>query len=815
MPNFRHSLRALIKQPLFSAIVIVTFALGIGANSAVFSVINAVLLRPLAYHQPQRLVAVLPYDMRVGTANGYDQSAASYPDFVDWRAQNRVFEQMAVYTNESLTLTDGNEAVQLQGQAVSADLFTLLGVQPMLGRAFSPKEDEPGSHVVVLSNEFWRSRFGADPGILGKSLMLDREQYVVVGVMPPGFSFPVRKTPVELWTTVAILRESRDGGQPMTEQRGNDFLNCIARLKPGISLNQAQANIDAISGALRQQYPDSNTYLAVKILPLVSALVDQAHSALLMLCAMAGCVLLVACLNVANLLLARSLSRQKEISIRAALGAGRWQIVKQLLAESTLLAAFGGVAGLLLAVSGLDLLKQFLPANIPRIEQISLDFRVIAFTAGASLMVGTLSGLLPAWRVSHANLAGSLNETGRGSTEGIRGRRTRAVLVVLEIVLALVLLVSAGLLAESFLRLQKVRPGFDPVNVMTARIALPNANYGKPEQAATFYKTLLTRVSELPGVRSASAAWWLPLSGSEITFNFDIEERPVPKALQPLAQVNAVALGYFKTIAVPVLRGRDFTARDDINAPPVVIVSEEFARQFFPGEDPIGKRIKPSGSVSPGEPPVREIVGVVGDTHLISLSAAPKPQIYVPHEQFAVQGMSLVVRAAGDPRSLTETLRKTVADLDKDVPLFRPHTLVEYASQSVSQPRFNAMLVGLFALIALLLAAAGIFGVISYTVTQRTQEIGIRLALGAQRGDVLRLIIGQGMRLLAIGLVCGFAGVFGLGHLLQSLLFGIGAHDLATMLGVSTILSLVAFFACWIPATRAARVDPVIALRNE
>jgi putative ABC transport system permease protein len=535
----------------------------------------------------------------------------------------------------------------------------------------------------------------------------------------------------------------------------------------------------------------------------------------LMLCAMAGCVLLVACLNVANLLLARSLSRQREISIRAALGAGRWQIVRQLLTESIVLAAFGGMTGLLLGVWGLDLLKQFLPAGIPRIDQISLDYRVVAFTAIASLTVGLVSGLLPAWRVSHADLAGSLNETGRGSSEGVRGRRTRSALVVLEIVLALVLLASAGLLAESFLRLQKVQPGFDPTNVMTARVALPNATYGKPEQAAAFYKTLLARISELPGVRSASAAWWLPLSGSEITFNFDIEERPVPTANQPLAQVNSVALDYFKALGVPLLRGRDFTARDDINAPPVVIVSEEFARQFFPGEDPVGKRITPNGSVTPGKAPVREIVGVVGDTHLISLSAAPKPQIYVPHQQFAVQGMSLVVRSTSNPQSLTETLRKTVAELDKDIPLFRPRTLVDYAAQSVSQPRFNAMLVGLFALIALLLAAAGIFGVISYTVTQRTQEIGIRLALGAQRSDVLRLIIGQGMRLLLIGLACGFVGVFGLGHLLQSLLFGIEAHDLATMLGVSAILSLVAFFACWIPAMRAAQVDPVIALRNE
>jgi putative ABC transport system permease protein len=387
-------------------------------------------------------------------------------------------------------------------------------------------------------------------------------------------------------------------------------------------------------------------------------------------------------------------------------------------------------------------------------------------------------------------------------------------LVVLEIVFALVLLASAGLLAKSFLRLQNVPPGFDTTNVATARIALPDATYGKPEQAARFYQNLMERISQLPSVRGASAVWWLPLSGSEVTFNFDIEERPLPTAQQPLAQVNAVTPDYFNTVGVRVIQGRSITMRDDINAPMVCLVSQEFVREFFPNENPIGKRITPAGSVS-GKPPVREIVGVVNDMHLVSLSTKPKPQIYVPHQQFAIQGMSLVVRTQTDPHALINTLRSTVAGLDKDVPLFRPRTLSEYASQSISQPRFNAMLVALFALIALLLAAAGIFGLTSYSVTQRTQEIGIRMALGAQRGDVLRLILGQGMRLLGIGIICGFLGVLGLGHLLQSLLFGIGAHDLTTMVGVAVILSLVALLACWVPARRAARVDPVIALRSE
>ena len=817
MQNLRYTLRVLAKQPLFTAIVILTFALGIGANTAVFSVVNAVLLRPLPFHEPQNLVALGEFDTREKADPGTEIESISYLDYVGWRDQNKVFEHVAVCTNQSVgTLTDGNQATHVQGESVSANLFTLLGIQPILGRTFLPKEDEPGNHVAVLSYGLWQRQFGADRGIIGKTVVLDGKPFEVIGVMPPRFTFPLRfSNPPELWISMSNLRQTPpDGSQPMTEQRDNDFFSCIARLKPNVSMQQAQANIDTIVADWRRQYPDSKLHVGAKVIPEISSMIGSTRSALLMLCAMAGCVLLIACVNVANLLLARSLSRNREISIRAALGARRWHIIKQLLAESTLLGAFGGFAGSLIAIWGIDLLRAFLP-SIPRIDEISPDLRVLGFTALVSMAVGIFAGLLPAWRASHPNLAGSLNESSRGSSEGGSAGRTRAALVVIEIVLAVILLASAGLLMKSFLRLQKVPSGFDPTKVVTARVALPETNYGKPEQAAEFYKKLLDRVSALPGVQSAGAAWWIPLSGSDIGFTFNIEERPVPTAQQPVAQVNVVTPNYFQTVRVPIRQGRAFTEHDERTAPPVAIVSEGFAEHFFPGENPIGKRIIPNGSVDPGKPPVREIVGVVADMHLISLREAPKPQIYVPHQQFAIQSMSIFVRTPLDPQTVTAALRRTFNEIDKDIPVYRVRALPEYVSESVAQPRLNAMLVGLFALIALLLAAAGIFGVMSYSVTQRTQEIGIRLALGAQRYDVLRLIVGQGMRFVAAGLVLGLIGVFACTRLLQSLLFGIGATDLRTMLVVSIILSAVAFLACLLPARRATLVDPVRALRAQ
>lgn len=815
MQNLRYALRVLAKQPLFSAIVILTFALGIGANTAVFSVLNAVLLRPLPFHEPQNLVALGEFDTREKADPGIEIQSISYLDFVDWRDQTKVFEHVAVYTNQSVgTLTDGNQAAHVQGESVSADLFPLLGVQPILGRTFLPKEDEPGNQVVILSNELWQRQFGGDRGIIGRNITLDGKPFQVIGVMPPHFSYPLRfANPPELWISMALLRSTDDGSQPMTEQRDNDFFGCVARLKPGVSIRQAQANIDAITANWHQQYP-AKTSTGAKVVPELDAMLGSSHSALLMLCAMAGCVLLVACVNVANLLLARSLSRNREISIRAALGAGRSHILRQLLVESILLGAVGGLAGLLLALWGIDSLKTFLP-GLPRIDEISPDLRVLGFTALVSIGVGILAGLLPAWRASHPNLATSLNEAARGSSEGAAGHRTRASLVVLEIVLALVLLASAGLLVESFVRLQKVPAGFDATKVVTARIALPGASYPKPEDSTAFIKKFIERVSGLPGVQSAAAAWWIPLSGSEISFNFNVQERPLPEGQQPVAEVNVVTPEYFQTLRTPIALGRAFTERDDRHAPPVVIVSQSYAKQYFPGENPIGKRIIPNGSDSNDKPPVREIVGVVTDMHLISLRVSPRPQIYIPHQQFAIGAMSIFVRTQVDPESLTNSLRRTVAEMDKDVPIYRTRTLTDYMSQSVAQPRLNAMLVSLFAVIALLLAAAGIFGVMSYSVAQRTQEIGIRMALGAQRYDVLRLIVLQGMRFVGIGLVIGIIGVLICSRLLQSFLFGIGATDLRTMLVVMLILTGVALVACLVPARRATLVDPIKALRAE
>jgi predicted permease len=815
LQDLRYALRMLATQPAFASVVILTFALGIGANTAVFSVLNAVLLRPLPFHEPQKLVALGEYDTREKSDPGTQVNSISYLDYVDWRDRNEVFERVAVYTNQSVsTFTDGNQATHVQGEAVSADLFPLLGVQPALGRTFLPNGDEPGNHVVILSHQLWQRRFGADRGIIGKTVTLDGKQFQVIGDMPPRFTFPIVSNPPELWIPLSVLRQTEDGSPPMTEQRDNDFFQCIARLKSNVSIQQAQANIETLTANWRRQYPESKLHVGAKAIPEISAMIGNTHSALLMLCAMAVCVLLVACVNVANLLLARSLSRNREMSIRAALGAGRRHIIKELLTESILLGALGGLAGLLIAIWGVDSLKAFLP-SIPRIEEISPDPRVLTFTALISLAVGIFAGLLPAWRASNPNLAISLNESSRGSSEGRTGGRTRAGLVVVEIVLALVLLASAGLLVKSFVRLQKVPAGFDTTNVITARVALPQTTYGKAEQAAEFYKKLLSHVSSIPGVQSSGAAWWIPLSGSEISFTFNIEEHPVAPGQQPIAQMNVVTPDYFQAVRAPIRRGRAFTERDDRGAPPVAVVSESFAKQFFPGQDPIGKRIIPNGSVDPGKPPIREIVGVVADMHLISLRLAPKPQIYLPHQQFAIQSMSIFVRTQLDSQSLTNALYRAVAEIDKDVPVYRTRTLADYMAGSIAQPRLNAMLVSLFALIALLLATAGIFGVMSYSVTQRTQEIGIRLALGAQRYDVFRLLVGQGMRFVGVGLLFGLIGVFACTRLLQSLLFGVGATDLLTILSVTILLAFVAFIACWWPARRASSVDPVIALRSE
>jgi putative ABC transport system permease protein len=812
MANLRYAIRMLFKQRAFTAIAVLTLALGIGANTAIFTVVNAVLLRPLPFKNPDQLVTLSATDTRLGSSGPGD--SVSYPNFVDWRAQNVVLSRLAVYTSNSLNLTDGQEAAHIQAAAVSADLFPMLGVPPELGRTFLAREDEPGTHVIVLSDKLWRTRFGSDPLILEKNITLDGNPYQVVGVMPPDFQFPIQQTPVEAWTSIASFRQRQNGAPSMAEERGNSFLSTVGRMKPGVRLEQAQANLDQIASALSKQYPDSNTYGGVRVVPFLTSVVGHVRPALFMLLGTAGCVLLVACVNVANLLVARSVSRQKEIGIRSALGAQRGDIIRQLLVESALLGGLGGLIGLLIAIWGVDSLAYLLPADLPRASQISPDGWVLGFTAVVSLLVGCLAGLVPAWRASHPDLVSSLNESGRGSSESGRGLRLRGFLVVVEIVLALVLLSGAGVLAQSFLRLREVKPGFNAGGIMTVRLALPDAGYGKPEQAAAFYSKLMERITTLPGVVSAAASWWLPLSGSEIELDVDSQEHPLPAAERPESQANSVTPDYFRTLHIPLLRGRMFTERDDIKSPRVVVVNETFARQFFPGQDPVGKRITPDGTAENEKPPIREIIGVVGDAKAISLTARAKPQLYFPHQQFAVAGMSLLIRTSNDPRAIVPGLRDAVASLDKNIPIFRPRSLDEYISLSVAQPRFNALLVGLFAGVALLLAAAGIFGVMSYSVTQRTQEIGIRLALGAQRLDVLRLIVRQGMRLVAYGLGAGLVVSIGLNRLLKGLLYGISATDFFTLSMVSLLLALVAFLACWLPARRASGIDPMVALRE-
>jgi putative ABC transport system permease protein len=813
MAHLRYAIRMLLKQPGFTAIAVLTLALGIGANTAIFSVVNAVLLRPLPYPNQEQLVSLGSYDMRSGKPKVLD--SISYPDFADWRAQNQVFAGMAVYRGEPSTLTHSQEAIHLQGLSGSYDLLSIVGVQPQLGRGFLPTEDKPGSHVVILSHELWQSRFGGDRNIINQTIILNGLPYQVVGVMPAGFAFPIESNAPEFWTTMAEVGKAVNGDKPMTEQRGNSFLRCIARLKPGVSLSQAQANIEQITASLRKQYPETDQNLGIGLTSFLNSMVGEVRPALIMLLATAACVLLVACVNVANLLLARSVARQKEISIRAALGAGRGDIVRQLLTESALLGGAGGLIGLLLSVWGVEILTRFLPASLPRASQITPDARVLIFTALVSLAVGCLAGLVPAWRMSHPNRAGSLNDSSRGSSESGHGHRLRGVLVVVEIVLALVLLSGAGLLGRSFLRLRQIPPGFNPEGVMTVRFSLPDSHYGKPAQSAQFFKQFVDRVKQIPGVSSAGAAWWIPLSGSDIDLDVDVEEHPLPEEQRGLAQANVVTPDYFQTLGMPILRGRGISERDTIDSAKVVVVNEAFVKQFFPGEDPIGKRITPTGAIDPGKPPVREIVGVVGDAKLISLTTSAKPQVYCPHQQFAIQGGTLVVRTSTNPASILPALHNAAAELDKDVPLYRPRLLQEYLASTVAQPRFNAMLVGLFSTVALLLAAAGIFGVMSYSVTQRTQEIGIRLALGAQRGHVLRLIVGQGMKLVAFGVIAGLILTFGLNRLLSGLLYGISATDLSTLLVVSSVLGAVAFLACWLPARRASAIDPITALRQE
>jgi putative ABC transport system permease protein len=807
--DISYGLRMLLKAPSVSIVATMALALGIGANTAIFSVVNAVLLRPLPFANADRLMTVWETD----SARGQNRTTASYPNFADWRDQNHVFEHLASYHNSDFIMTGRGESTRLQAAVVNADLFPLLGVAPAVGRGFLPDEDKPGEsgRVVILSQELFQKRFNADPNVINQSMVLDGKPYTIVGVMPNAFQFPIQNEPVELWTTVAGDREGKD---PITEERGAHYMNVIGLLKPGVSREQAQVEMTTISARLEQQYPDKDLHRGTRIEPVLEGLVSSIRPALLILLGAVGCVLLIACANVANLLLARAMTRHKEMAIRSALGASRFRVVRQLLTESVLLSLAGGLLGLLLAVWWSDALVALGKKDIPRALQVGLDWRVLGFTLVVSLLTGIIFGLVPALHSSKTQLTETLKEGGRGSGEGARRNRIRGVLVVSELAIAVVLLVGAGLLIQSLWRLRQVSPGFNSQSVLTFVVSLPEVKYPSEKQVQ-FYRDLKGRIESLPDVNSASATIPLPLSGELFSISFETEGRPIAKGDQPSADFFSIGLGYFKTMGIPQIKGRDFTERDDAKAPGVIIVNQAFARKFFPDEDPIGKRIKPGISTDDNKPVMREIIGVVADVRNRDLSSELRPGYFVPAAQIPFNQMTMVVRTSKDPHALVSAIGREITSMDKELPVYNVKTLDDYLAASVAAPRFNTTLLTIFAAVALVLTIVGLYGVMSYSVAQRTNEIGIRMALGAQTRDVLSLVVKQGFKLVLIGLVIGLVGAFALMRVISSLLFGVTTKDPLTFAAVAGLLAVVALLACYLPARRASRVDPMVALRYE
>ncbi|HET7114800.1 MAG TPA: ABC transporter permease [Pyrinomonadaceae bacterium] len=808
--DIRFGLRMLLKSPSISIVATIALALGIGANTAIFSVVNAVLLRPLPFPNPDSLVSLFETDQQ----RGYSRGSHSYPNFFDLRDQSTAFEHVASYHSGDFIMTGRGEPARLQGAVVTANLFPLLGVAPLHGRTFLADEDKPSTtgRVVILSQQLFQLRFNSDTSIVNQTITLDGRPFTVVGVMPATFEFPIQNDPVDLWTTIA---GDASGKSPVTAQRGAHFLRVIARLKPGVTQEQAQTEIASIGARLSQQYPDENSNKSLRLESALAAMVGDVRPALLVLLGAVACVLLIACANVANLLLARSTSRHKEMAIRAAMGASRTRVIRQLLTESVLLSLVGGAVGLLLAVWWSDLLVALGKDDIPRAVHVAIDWRVLGFTIGVSVLTGLIFGLVPAFHSSKSELIESLKEGGRGTSESARRNPVRSVLVVSELAIAVVLLVCAGLLIQSLWRLQKVNSGLQAENLLTFNLGLPEVKYNYTKQSQ-FFIDLKTRLESAPGVQSASAIYPLPLSGDRFSISFQIEGRPVAEKDEPSADFFTTGVGYFKTMGIPIVKGRDFDDNDRHGSVPVIIVTETFARQYFPNEDPIGKRIHPGvSSIDDEESTMREIVGVVGDVRNRGLNTEPRAAYYVPQTQIPFSQMVMVVKTNSEPRNFIPAATKDVAAMDPDLPLFGVKTMEEYLAASVAAPRFNTTLLSIFAGVALVLTIVGLYGVMSYSVAQRTNEIGIRMALGAQGRDVLMMIVKQGSKLILIGLAIGLFGAFVVTRLVASLLFGVTAKDPVTFAVVAMLLGIVALLACYVPAWRATKVDPMEALRCE
>jgi putative ABC transport system permease protein len=800
LQDLRYGFRMLANKPAFSLVAALTLALGIGANTAIFSVVNSVLLRPLPYPNAGRLMTIWE-DHR--ERNGPVNEWTSPTGFEDWRDQAKSFDHVVALQGWGPTLTGQGDPEQLVGAQVSHDTFETLGVTPALGRVFVPEEDRRGvESVVIISDGLWRRRFGADPSLVGKRISLNGESRVVIGVLPAGFKFPIIAN-ADIWRPI----------QPVLSpgcQRGCITIRVMARLKPDATEARARAELNSIAARIEQQFPDTNSKVGATLVPLREFLVGPVKTQMLALLVAVGFVLLIACANVANLLLARSATREKEIAIRASLGAGRWRIGRQLLSESLLLAVIGGAVGLLLAYWLVDLLVSFSPQGTPRLDEIGVDGRALSYAMAITILTGLLFGTAPVWQLFKADLNQSLRDGGKGLQVALSGRRALSALVVAETALALTLLVGAGLLIRSFIRLQRVDPGFNPRNVLTAVVTLPLAVYNDA-QVRAFYTQFLERARTLPGAQSAAAVSSLPLAGFDTDNSFLIEGRPAPRPdQQPVAWVSSVSQDYFRAMGMRLVAGREFNERDNETSTKVVIISEATARRHFPNEDPIGKRIgngRPDGW--------REIVGVTADVKHFGLNQDARVSMFFPHSQRPSRRMFVVVRAAAAPLSLTSSLKGAVAAMDKNLAVSNISPMEEITAQSIGQERLMLLLLGLFSALALSLAVAGIYGVMSYAVAQRTHEIGVRMALGAQNRDVLKLVVTQGMALVLAGVGIGLASALALTRFIRGLLFGVSATDPMTFAGVAALLALVALVACYVPARRASKVDPMVALRCE
>ncbi len=791
----RYAIRQLTRTPGFTAVALLTLALGIGATTATFSVINGVLLKPLPFPESDRLVWVNEIVPQ------YGRFSVAPASFLDWRAQNTSFERIVALTASSATFNGADGPERISNAVVSWDFFDLVGVQPFLGRGFKAEEDLPGKNaVIVLSYRAWQRRFGADPNIAGRAVTLSGTPATIVGVMPAGFEFPRE---AEYWTPIAI--------NPANASRGGHFLAVVARLKPGITSERAGAEMKTIAERLAKQYPDSSANESAEVVPLLDQIVGNAREPLLALFGAVGVVILIVCANVANLLLVRASVRDKEIAIRSALGAGRGRLVRQMLAESVILAVAGGALGVLFAYFVIRPIQTLSAGSIPRVQDVSLDAAVLLFALAVSLATGVLFGLVPAWQVSRAGVAGVLKEGGRSSATG-GGRWTRNALLVAEVALSLVLLVGAALLLRSFARLVDVDPGFRADRVLAFRVSLPQLSYQGDEKRTAFFDTLLAKLEALPQVRAAGMTQTLPMRGDYV-LSVEIQGRPKPAPNdEPSANYRIASPNYFSALGIPLKRGRWFTPRDNMDkAPMVAVVDEAFVARHFPTEDPIGRGL----DIGNGTDGYFEIVGVVGDVRLDALDGTPEPTMYVPFRQDTFGTMWIVASTDGDPAQLAPLARQTLRDIDPALPAYSTAPLASVVSDSVAQRRFSMLLLAALAGVALFLAAVGIYGVVAYGVTQRTQEIGVRMAIGAERRDVLALVIGGGLKLALFGVAIGLAGALALSRLIETMLFDVRPFDPPSYAATAVLLLAIAALACYVPARRAMNVDPITAIRQE